>query len=447
MQKMPNIMRWTLALWLSVIPLVGPASHAAADTLIENVSVLPMTGFGLQTNWAVLVEGDRIIAAGPRSEIAVSADVERVDGDGGVLLPGLIDMHIHLHMDRPPAEIARDLTLYAAFGVTTVRSMWGSDGQLELRVAVVQENQFAPSLVLAGPGFGKTFKSPDELSAMVAQQAKAGWDLIKVHWKPTAGQFDAIMAAAKSEGIEASGHVPYAVSLDHALTSGLRTIEHMDGYIRDMGAEGGPASDAALQDAAARTKAAGAAVVPTLFAWRLYLREADMDEVMAMPDLAYVAPAVAEGWKGRYSESLMTWAKNWAFALIGERDVSAIAANRQRLLRAFADGDVAVLFGTDAGQPYVIPGVAAVREMLEMQDAGLTNRQIIASATAAAGRHLDPSGNLGVIAPGARADLILVAKNPLDELQTLSAPLGVMLRGQWHDSTEIARLLSAITVR
>jgi imidazolonepropionase-like amidohydrolase len=445
-----NMRRLANRFWLAMLAVgvaVSGVGGAVADTLIENISVLPMTGAGLQRDWVVLVDGDRIVAAGPRDQVQASPASVRVDGAGGVLLPGLIDMHVHLDLSKQDPQSERPLALYAVHGVTTVRVMWGRDGQLALREAILAENRFAPSLVLAGPGFGLSSKSPAEIKMMVEQQAKAGWNLIKVHWKPTLGQFDAVMAAAKAAGIEVGGHVPYAVALDHVLASGQRSIEHMDGYIRDIGAEGGAASDAALQGLVARTKAAGVAVVPTMFGWRVYLREALPSELSQMPGLAYVPDPVVGQWLAQYEQSLLTKAENWLYALIGKRDVAAIIANRKRLLQAFANGGVPVLFGTDAGQPLVVLGASALQEMAEMRAAGLSNRQIVESATATAGRFLDPSGRLGVIAPGARADMILVAKNPLDELQTLSAPQGVMLRGRWHDSAEIARFRATIAAR
>jgi hypothetical protein len=415
---------------------------ACASTLIENVSVLPMTGAGLQANWAVLVDGDRIVAAGPRESLAAPADATVVDGAGGVLLPGLIDMHIHLDHEHDGRQSDVQLGLLAAHGVTTARVMWGHDGQLALRRAILAENRFAPSLVLAGPGFSKSAMSPAEVKAEVERQAKEGWDLIKVHWKPTLAQYDAIISAAKSVGKEVDGHVPYAVSLDHVLASGQRSIEHMDGYIRDIGAEGGAAPQAALEGAVARSKAAGVAVAPTLFGWRVHLHHTSVDELNALPGLAFVPAATLADWRARYERPLKEQAKDWIKLLIGRRDVDAIVANRNRLLKAFSDGGVPVLFGTDSGQPFVVAGATVPAEMAEMRAAGLTNRQIIESATVTAGRFLDSSGCLGVIAPGARADILVLPSDPTTDLQAFARPLGVMLRGKWHSGEEISRFLA-----
>ena len=386
---------------------------ACASTLIENVSVLPMTGAGLQANWAVLVDGDRIVAAGPRESLAAPADATVVDGAGGVLLPGLIDMHIHLDHEHDGRQSDVQLGLLAAHGVTTARVMWGHDGQLALRRAIVAENRFAPSLVLAGPGFSKSAMSPAEVKAEVERQAK-----------------------------EVDGHVPYAVSLDHVLASGQRSIEHMDGYIRDIGAEGGAAPQAALEGAVARSKAAGVAVAPTLFGWRVHLHHTSVDELNALPGLAFVPAATLGDWRARYERPLKEQAKDWIKLLIGRRDVDAIVANRNRLLKAFSDGGVPVLFGTDSGQPFVVAGATVPAEMAEMRAAGLTNRQIIESATVTAGRFLDSSGRLGVIAPGARADILVLPSDPTTDLQAFARPLGVMLRGKWHSGEEISRFLA-----
>jgi imidazolonepropionase-like amidohydrolase len=85
--------------------------------------------------------------------------------------------------------------------------------------------------------------------------------------------------------------------------------------------------------------------------------------------------------------------------------------------------------------------------MRAMAESGLTNRRILESATAAPGAYFADSDSFGVIRPGARADMVLLAADPLQDLETLSHPEGVMLRGRWISAAEIDARLAEIAKR
>jgi imidazolonepropionase-like amidohydrolase len=106
-----------------------------------------------------------------------------------------------------------------------------------------------------------------------------------------------------------------------------------------------------------------------------------------------------------------------------------LLAQRRALIGALDAAGARILAGTDAG--YLVPaGTSLHEELAELSAAGLTNEKVLAAATRSAGEYLvDPT--LGVINAGARADLLLVNENPLENLATLRNPAGVMLNGRW----------------
>ena len=110
---------------------------------------------------------------------------------------------------------------------------------------------------------------------------------------------------------------------------------------------------------------------------------------------------------------------------------------RRALLTALDEAGARILAGTDAG--YLVPaGTSLHDELAELREAGLTPFEALSAATRSAGEYLgDPT--LGVIAVGARADLVLVAENPLENLATLRTPAGVMLRGSGSRTRGAAR--------
>ena len=118
--------------------------------------------------------------------------------------------------------------------------------------------------------------------------------------------------------------------------------------------------------------------------------------------------------------------------------------NRMRLLRAMHEGGVRILFGTDAPQQFSVPGFSIYREMQRMNEAGMTPYAILRTATAAAGEYFQDKDAFGTIAPGQRADLVLLKKNPLVDIANVSQPAGVMVRGRWLPEQEIQARLAKI---
>ena len=93
----------------AVAMMAGSAAQAQqADFAIVNATVLPMTKFERLGGQTVLVKGDRIVAVGPVSKIQVPAGALRIDATGKVLMPGLVDMHVHLApTDGQPGDAAQ----------------------------------------------------------------------------------------------------------------------------------------------------------------------------------------------------------------------------------------------------------------------------------------------------------------------------------------------------
>lgn len=434
--------RCLVAMLLLATPLT-----AAAAILIDNVTVLPMTGVEPLRDHAVLIEGDRIVAVQPRGTVNVPDDSTHIDGMGGFLIPGLGDMHVHLVNPSREPYSADMLALYLTKGVTTVRSMWGGPGHMALRDRILAENLPAPTLILAGPGFGSDRMSVDEAALEVERQANEGWDLVKMHWKPSADVYDIVMETAAAHGIEVSGHIPYAIKLPHALARGQRTIEHLDGYLRELDDHPESISIEPVVELARGTREAGTAVVPTLFSWEIYLGYHELDVLNELPELAYVPQEQRERWNKVRAGTWAAWIKNSLRYLSGSTDLDRVIDRRRQLLRVMNDENVEILFGTDSTQPFAVPGFAVAHEMRALIEAGLTHYQALESASAAVGRYLERTDGFGIIAPGARADLVLLETNPLESIDALDHPKGVLVRGRWYDRTWIEQTLETIAGR
>lgn len=431
-----------LIAFLLSVGLLANAGVARASLAFVDVTVVPLDSARTLPGQIVLVQGDRIVAVGPKARVALPPGTLQIDGAGRFLLPGLGEMHGHNPPDgAPPEEFDRICTLFVAHGVTTVRSMLGFTGQLEWRDRARRGEILAPNLYLAGPSFTgvgpSATRTPQQAVERVRAQKAEGWDLLKVHPGLKRDVYDAIAATAKELGLEFSGHVPADVGLVGAIERGQRTVDHLDGYLEHLGAQDGPIDPAKLAAIVRLTRESGTWVVPTMVLWETILGAADPAERAAMPELKYLPLATVESWRAGYARRVAAPGFDAARA-------QRIAANRKVLLKALAEGGARILFGTDAPQQFSVPGFSVLREMKAMEAAGMTRLAVLQSATKNVGEYYQAVDRFGLVAPGHRADLLLLTANPLQDLGHLGRRAGVMVRGKWIPEAELQARLARL---
>jgi imidazolonepropionase-like amidohydrolase len=429
-----------VVLLLAIVP--SPLGVFGQATLFSDVNVVTMEDERILENQAVLVRGGRIEAIGTLLEVGEPEDAVIIDGRGMYLMPGLAEMHGHVPSQQSqnlPARYVEDvLFLYLAGGVTTVRGMLGHDNQLNLRDAVNEGRMAGPTLYLAGPSFsGNSIGSPEEARERVRLQHEEGWDLLKVHPGLSLAEFEAMADEANRLGIAFAGHVPTEVGLERAIQLGIETVDHLDGYIDFMGAGESPATDEQLQQAVSLTRDHGVWVVPTQVLWETLIGAADHDELRSFDELKYMPRSVREGWNRFLDNQAQT-------SYYAGENARIHAENRQKLLKALQDGGVQILMGTDAPQLFSVPGLALRRELPKMRDAGLTPYEIFVSGTRNVGEYFADKDDFGTVTIGARADLLLLPRNPLEDVTVIEELEGVMVRGQWLPREMIDERLAQI---
>ena len=424
LRKTTIVLRKSVTLW---VLLALPAY--ASDYVFTNVNVIPMGQEEVLTEYAVVIEGDRIVEVTAMDEFSLPNGVNVIDGRGRYLMPGLAEMHGHVppqRSDNLPERYLNDtLFLYLAGGITTVRGMLGHADQLALKDDVSSGARLGPTLYLAGPSFnGNSVESPQQAREMVREHKKAGWDLLKIHPGLELEEFIAVAEEANALEIDFAGHIPEAVPLDQAIRLGIRTIDHMDGYIEFVRATDREIRAEELQALIDLTLEHGVGIVPTQALWATLIGAADRSELEAYEEAKYVPQQVRAGWQ-RYLDN----AEDSRYYTGDSADVHQ--ANRQRLLYAMRNAGVEILMGTDAPQVYSVPGLGLKHELAMMEDAGFSPYEVLYTGTVAVGRYFADADTFGQVASGHRADLILTAENPLEDLGTLAEPLGVMVRGRW----------------
>ena len=433
---------------------MAPAPNQADGTIaFVGVNVVPMDREHVLANQTVVVQDGRIVSVAPAADARIPASARKIDGAGRWLMPGLAEMHGHVPGPEDPVYRDAMLFLYVANGVTTVRNMAGNASHLAVRDRIAKGELPGPTLHTASPWLSEAVAgTPDKARQAVRDYRASGYDLIKIGSVPR----DAYLAMAETAneiGMPFGGHIPEGVRLTDALGSRQTSIDHFDRYVEFLVPEGTntagrPAGffgsgwvqfvdERRIHDAVKRTIAAGTWNVPTLSLVE-HLASAETPEAMiAWPEMRYMPKRVLDGWVKAKRE----FAARPDFQPDAARRLVEL---RRRLLRELHAAGAPIALGSDAPQFFNVPGFSIHHEMRMMQAAGLTPYQVLASGTREAARYFGPKAGFGTIAPGQRADLILLTANPLENLANVERRAGVMVRGHWLPESEIQARLEKI---
>jgi imidazolonepropionase-like amidohydrolase len=442
----------------------GQLSRSTINAFV-GVTVIQMGSERVLADQVVLVQDERIRELGPSNAVHVPPEANRIEGHGLFLFPGLTDMHVHL------MESEVSFPLFLANGVTTVRNMAGSYDVVELRDRVEKGALIGPTIYTAGPLLdgsppmwegSDVVTTPEQARLTVEKQKSTGYDFLKVYDNLLPTAYDAIIDAAAQVHMPVAGHVPPHVGLQRALDAHQRSIEHLTGYFEWLQGEQSPfrhpnehetfphpahllAQRQALVDwldesripqVAAATAKAGTWNVPTLVAWRNLTPRTELDAAWKRPNMDYATPMLRQWWN---SDTGYT-AEDWAAKRRGD-------VVRTKVVRALHDAGARLLVGTDTPHPFVMPGFSVHEELSNFVSVGMSPYEALKAATVDAAEYLGAQREFGVIKPGARADLILLEGNPLEDVKNTSRIAGVMVRGHWLSREALHRGLDLISRR
>jgi imidazolonepropionase-like amidohydrolase len=454
----------TLTCTLFACVLLPPLAHA--DKAFVGASVVDVRSGTILEDMTVLVRDGKITTLSASDSLSLDPAVTVVDASGKFLSPGLMDMHTHV--SKP-----EQLIVNMAFGVTTIRVMWGNPETLKMREALEANQMPGPRIVTAGmlidgeppywPG-STAMTDPAAADAMVAEQKRDGYDFVKVYSRLTPEVFYAIAEAGKKHGMEVSGHVPQALNLRQGVEAGMRSSEHFIAALWAVMAN----PELPSPDVGAMFE------VSAEFARRIGRGEIDVDGLVdpqKVKELAeYVAardhwlvpthqimrnftenplPAFEKGVRFMTPEELSytdgeVLAKFFGLTPEQKKGESLLYPIRSEVLRAFYAAGAKIMVGTDQ---QTMVGLATIGEMKTLHEIGMTKADVLRAATMVPADYLGRSGELGEVRNGAVADLLLLDANPLENLEALEKVQGVMTRGIWYDRVSLDRMLDEVAAK
>jgi imidazolonepropionase-like amidohydrolase len=387
----------------------------------------------------IWIVGDRIDAITPSGEKRVPRGTETIDVRDHFVVPGLVDAHVHVdHVD--------ELELYTALGVTTVFNMRGLPRHLEWRDAIARGERDGPTIYTAGdymdgyPPYMQpmmSFDNPEEAAISVREQRGAGYDMIKVYTRLSLEQLEAITAAAREVEMPVVGHCSGNYSLEDLVAAGQINVAHSQDLLRWFVDE--DYDEAQIAQVVATLGGSRTTVTANLSWTGGLIRQAeDLDGLVAEPVARALPPAILQPFRranNRYVRRGIDWLP----------DVKTRLEVQNGLIRDLHAAGVPILAGSDASTSGVLPGASLILEIEMLVDAGLSPLDALRAATLAPGRfvdeYIDPGARFGTIAEGYRADLLVLAADPLEDISRLGDAAGAVVRGRWFDRQRLdARL-------
>lgn len=419
----------------------GPAEPVRPPRLYRGATVIDGTGAAPRPRTSVLIEGDRIAAVGPDAEFGEQPAAEVVDAGGLTLMPGLIDCHVHI--GHSPEEMA---PLYPRFGVTTVRDTGGNLEQLvALRDRLAAGELAGPRLFFCGPlfdappvvwqGITVAVERSEQIEAAMPAIAAAGAVAAKIYVGVPPALTAEIVRVARAHGLPSTGDLG-ATSATEAIGVGIAGIEHASTAYLDLVSperqvsmalfhEQGPAvwrrewnrglaaadgDGPAARRLAELIAARDVAYDPTLVVLDC-LGHLTEPRVAEAPEVGLVPVELRNGWQER-AEGRRT---HWTPADF-ETSSRAFATMRTFTTTAYRAG-ARLLVGSDAPNPFVVPGVSLHRELELLVEAGVPPLEVLRLATLGNAASLGAENEIGTVAPGKKADLLLLEADPLADIR------------------------------
>jgi len=431
--------------------------NATAQTVITNVTILDVANTHLINHQTVLVEGNTIKSITPSGKFKTPAHTRIIDGTNKFLMPGLIDAHAHPWDGDMYSDDGIDLTKYKSFqnaideskarlatnykrflqcGITTVISPGTTNSTFRISDSLAKQSSM-PTLYMAGKlisvsDFGNPHNlSPDDeyfdyaanvdaAKNIVQNQLKLHPSFIKVlfvpdltwqHIEDSARSkypiVKAIIDEAHRNGLKVAVHATERITAQLAVEAGCDYLAH------------GIHDEVVEQDFINLLKQNQTILCPTSNVEYPILRAYTQNPAYTTYELQHANPLVVKTFfdpedldSALFRQTKLKWESG---KRIFKRD-----SIRLINLKKLENAGVRIAAGTDVGSLGDMPAASYLPELLKMKQSGMDNWQIIKSATLSPTYFINKQNALGTIATGKIADMILLNKNPVDELENLN---------------------------
>ena len=416
------------------------------SSYFEDISVVDVVRGTVLPNRDVVVTAGKIVSVTPSHGYRPESGSGRtlIDGRAKYLMPGFIDMHVHLNYRRlaeatvplrplKDADILspNDLSIYLSNGVTTVQVMHGEPEMLPLRDQIARGDTVGPRLVVGSPrldgpegdAFVRVVSTAEDAVTVVNEMKSTGYDFIKVYSELDQSTYDAIIDRSHQLGLRVDGHLPRSLPLEHGL-HGQDHIAHMEEFA--YFAKKFDADE--IAEFTRLTRQAGIGVTPTLIVFKNVLRSVSaLDDFLASDEMRYADPFILYSCLPKNNSYL---SEHFQEPKTRQR-LAKYFEFMKKLTLSFHNAGVPMNVGTDASAACTVPGVSFHDEMEELVGVGTSTADVLRMATLEAAKAMQMDARIGTIDVGKAADLVVLDANPLDNIANTRRVAGVMAQGVW----------------
>lgn len=479
-----------------------PDTNAPNTYAITNVSVIDVVHGGHKV-MDLKIEGDRIAAMGLAGSLSLPEHTQVIDASGHYAMPGLWDAHAHIVLY--PEDAQPNAELYITQGVTSLRDMGGElDDILALRRYSEKPDVVAPRLFIAGPiidgsprlndgklvkgDLGVEVNTPEEAIAMVDKLAESGVDFIKPYQFLRPEVFKALVTQARHHGLPLAGHIPSRMTIAEVLALTPYDIQHIAGNMNNVvfdgvkGAIALPDRTAILaerhgNDSAADLLGRFHREAPTVHTDDMDSAKMAVIKQQIIDTGAWYTPTLGQAtgfeflgvqddpyfrdndrYRCKQKRSFIRMLRMLRTAKDGqpvdphelrEQKTWKVIFNQRRAMAAFSMRWVHQVY--QAGVPLLAGGenaaAAGFNMHLELQalvKAGLSPLAALQTATLNPARYFGITDQLGTIAVGKLADLVIVDKDPLVDIANTRRIQFVISKGQLLDRQRLDQVLEGV---
>jgi len=401
--------------------------------LIRHANIVDIANNRIRENQFVYIVGDKIQQISS-TKPETSPDSKIIDGKGKYLMPGLIDMHVHVMQEADVYQLLR-------YGITTARVMYGWPQTLEYRDKIQKGQLLGPDLVVASPIINQKSKyvssfihqfveSPNQARELVTEYAEQGYDLIKTYDGLQPEVFNEISKAAKENSLPIAGHPSFYLSIDNYIAAKPQTIEHIEMLYQ---ASLDYSRDASLLKKLAKKLAFHQIPVTTTLVVYDNLARMAVEKQAFIDSLPvdYIHPFIK-----KHEQGSVEFITN----LEKPQEWRSKADYLGYMAKVLEQNNVPLVIGSDGGVGYTINGISTIDEMELLARYGLPIDSILRAATITPAIALNKKNEVGVIDTGYKANLILLESDPRKDLSVLRHPVAVIKSGVFIDQQKLIEL-------
>jgi len=402
--------------------------------IIANVNVIPLYKDTILRGMDVVIENGKIQDMKQHIERGELRKGLFIDGKEKYLMPALIDCHVHYGTNA--ALFQTYDSLYLQYGIVKVLALNGTPQLLQHRDSIRKGLVYGPEIQCSGPRINDSSMTAPQAKELLQRLKLAGYDFVKIYSDLSKEGFDEISREAYTYGLRVAGHIPQRVSTSGVLHSNQELIAHAEEFMYNppvnyfMGNVKIPKkpNPVHIQPLADSVRFYQKAVSPTLIAYKSILQSAINLEAYVKTVPLAVSHPIAIAWQ---------WSKQTSF--IPKKFSSPLSISRLqygyeyqlKLVSAFNRAGVLLLAGTDAPTiPGLVPGYSLHQEMQLLCGAGLSNYEALKAATTNPAHFLKIHSDFGTIEVGKEASLLMLNKNPLEDISNTLEIESVFVKGK-----------------